>query len=445
MIISFSLLGITLGILFLLPAEVLLPVCTWAYGLLVLWRVFRRELVLMDLLVFGVYALLSFLHEVLGLKSVIPYMGTTFYFFISFGSIVGGLAGVPFTLYNPRSATPEDLRYHRVLSVAMGILYSGAFFSSWLLFPRPEYIWVPLVVVGVSTPLAILFAKKFGSIVTEFLQDSKVRFVSEPRILSKSFGNAKGMGRVHGRFACKEVVTPGDEAIYLDTLREGYREVYRNSGVKERMDYEQMWKEVEAEHLRFRAVSDCFVVMDTTTGQGVGTFRMVHSAPKLPLEACMPLTLDGLRRRGCRMGEAGRLSIVGVSGIDRGVVMNLLFHMLGPVVLTRGIHVVFTSALKWAVSTYERAGFMTHAKVVVDQEFLTEDRLCILPVQDDFSRKTSRLNDHRTPWASLLFLVYRGRLRFESTWMGRESFQRSDFSEGLLWLDLESPATTKAV
>ena len=161
MILSFGILALTFLVIFTVPTDYIAITNLYIYSILVLYRVYRNNMVLIDILLLSINAFISLSSYILKLDSILPYTGSIFYGFISVGSIIGAALSKPLTLFSAQNIPPEHMLYHRLLSASMGVLYLIPFYFSISLFPSPGYIYIPLIMIGIFTPLSIFLAKKF--------------------------------------------------------------------------------------------------------------------------------------------------------------------------------------------------------------------------------------------------------------------------------------------
>lgn len=408
-------LGITLSLLFFLPIELLSITGLYLYAILLLWRIYKKQVILLDIIVFCVYLAVSVGYYILGYKNLIIYMGTIFYASLSIFCILGGIFKVPFTVTNIKKMSKEDLTYHRVLSVVMGILYIPSLVTSIVLFPKASYIYLPLLLLLAAIPLSI-YSTKGVMFIIDLYCEGRERMLSRP-LVERYFGNSQGFYWIRSEFIGKEVVTESDERLFLDTLKKGYINVYEKSKLKSHGDYNRdyntFFSRIVDEYKKWKDRSNSFVVIERTSGKGVGTIRLVVDDERLPLEEYTPFTLENYRRLEIRVAEAGRLSIVGVPDVKKRTVFTMLYSMLATKILESDIELLFADALKAVVPIYKKSGFVVFPEPYQDLEFETEAYICCLNLPVILAQKGLFYDSlkNQSAWGKLLINLYKLKIR----------------------------------
>jgi hypothetical protein len=159
MILSLTVLLGLVAALFLLPLQVFLITAVYCYSMLILWRLYLKNIALLDIVVLIIYSAIAILYFLFGLKDIVPFTGSFFYGAIGLTSLVGGVIGRPFTLMKIGEKPKSEIIYHRLMNIIMGLLYSIALYLSIVLFPSSTYIIVPIVISIVAIPLSMVGAK----------------------------------------------------------------------------------------------------------------------------------------------------------------------------------------------------------------------------------------------------------------------------------------------
>ncbi len=409
--LSILMLGITLSLLFFLRVELLPITGLYLYAILLLWRIYKKQVVLLDIIVFCVYLAVSVGYYILGYKNMVTYMGTIFYASLSIFCILGGIFKVPFTVTNVKKISKEDLAYHRLLSVVMGILYIPSLLASIILFPKPSYIYLPLLLLLAAIPLSIYLTKGVMFII-DLYRERKDRMLSRP-LVERYFGNSQGFYWIGSEFIGKEVITESDERLFLDTLKKGYINIYKKSKLKLHGDYNTFFSRIADEYEKWKDSSSSFVVIERTSGKGVGTIRLVVDKERLPLEEYTPFTLENYRRLNIRVAEAGRLSIVGVPDVKKRIVFTMLYSMLATKILESDIELLFADALEAVVPIYEKSGFVVFPEPYQDLEFEAKAYICCLNPALILAQKGSFYDylKNQSSWGKLLVNLYKLRIR----------------------------------
>jgi hypothetical protein len=160
MILSFAVLFGLVAALFFLPIKVFLLTALYCYAMLNLWRVYTKNVTMLDLAVLAIYMVIAALYSIFGIKDIVPFTGSIFYGAIGLTSLVGGLIGRPFTLGKIGEKPKSQIILHRIMNVILGIFYMVALYFSIALFPVSTYIVVPLVISIVAIPMSMISAKR---------------------------------------------------------------------------------------------------------------------------------------------------------------------------------------------------------------------------------------------------------------------------------------------
>ena len=426
MLLSILMLGITLSLLFFLPIELLSITGLYIYAILLLWRMYKKQVVLLDVMIFCVYLAVSVGYYILGYKNIVTNMGTIFFAFLSVFCILGGIFKIPFTVTNIKKLSEEDLAYHRLLSVVMGILYIPSLVASITLFPRPSYIYLPLLLILVAIPLSIYLTKAIVFIID--LHREKKEIELKKPLVEKYFGNSQGIYWISSEFIGKEVVTESDERLFLDTLKKGYISVYEKSKLRFQEDYDTFFSRIVDEYKIWEDKSVSFVIVDKTTGKGVATMRLVIDKNKLPLEEYTPFTLDNYRKLNIRVAESGRFTIVGVPNVKRRVILMVFHYMIAWKAFSSDIELLFTDAIKHIVPIYEKLGFIVFPEPYQDLEFKVEAYICCLNFAEKFIQKdlVYEFLNKRSAWGKLLVALYTLRIKRKHLFDKIKVWKKSD-------------------
>lgn len=406
MLISYIILGLTVALLFVFPVEVLLPFTLALYSQLVLLRLYQRKYVKIDFIIFAIYFSMFFLYKVLKIDDILPYVGAMFYFFIGLAFLVSGVAARPITLADRSTKTAAEIDYHSFMDVVLGMFYLVCLYLSLSLMPQPAYIYLPLVLVAVSIPTAMILAKYLHQPYFGFYRDSKYRFIAVPQQKKAHFDNTKGFSFVIGDYIGKEVVSATDQEQYLEVLHRAYYDIYVQSKIQKQITYAEMWENMKIEHAALFASSTCFVVKNMKENACVGTLRIIHRAPKTQIETYTDLDFSAHRDRGLKVAEIGRFAIINTPGAERGMVLKLLFHLLGYTILRHKIDLAYTFAFNSTAKIYEKIGFKKYIELIYDEEFKMHGSLLGLNFRENFKAENSLVKNHASFWVSILLKFY---------------------------------------
>jgi hypothetical protein len=382
MYLSLLVLFLTLSLLFFLPVEYLSISGLYLTSLLLIIKSYKKEIILLDWIVFFVYLVMSIVYYLLSFDDIIPFMGSFFYGSIAFCSILGAIFSKPFTLVNGEDeVTQEDMLYHRTLSLIMGIIYIPAFVTSIVLFPSATYIYVPIIISIVAIPISI-FLTKYILQENPLIKDIFEFYKNRSKLID-FFDNKDGMYKIDGKYIGKEVISNGDRELFINVLRDKYYELYNQSSLKKEISYEEYFKRIEDEYKEWESNSSSFVVLNMITKKAVGSIRLVYKRDKLPVESFLPVSFDNFRKKNINCAEAGRLALLNLNGIERGKVFGMLHYLIGSRLYAKGIEILFTSAVRWQVSFYKKLNFIVVGEAYKDRETQTFDYLCLYNIPYD--------------------------------------------------------------
>ncbi|NLB64582.1 MAG: hypothetical protein GX801_10850 [Fibrobacter sp.] len=406
MLISYIILGFTIALLFVFPVEMLLPFTLAIYSQLVLFRLYQKKYIKIDFIIFAIYLSMFFMYKALKLDNILPYVGSLFYFFIGFSFLISGLIKNPLTITEKESKTAGEINYHSFMNVILGVFYLLCLYLSLSLMPKPSYIYMPLVLVVFSIPMSMLLTKYLNQPYFDFYYDTKFRLFQVKKAQKKHFGNAEGFGFIIGDYIGKEVISKSDHEKYLAVLKKAYYDLYVQSKVKKQDSYDVMWEEIRAEHKEISEFSTCFVVQNIKDGSSVGAIRLIHKKGKTQIEPFSGLDFTGLRDKGIKIAEIGRFAITCDDGASRGVVLKLLFHLLGYSILKNKVDIAYTFAFNTTTKIYEKIGFTKHKERIFDEEFLMDGNLLALNFRENFKSERSLIKAHQSFWANALMKYY---------------------------------------
>jgi hypothetical protein len=142
-----------LGLIFLLPAQIMIFTSLFISVLALIWddHFDRRNVI--NWIVLAVNVLVCTAYYVMGLESILPYIGYFFYGGIMIVAIASVVARRPMTL--PRKANDKwELRFHSYNTLVVAGFQLAALILSYALMPNILYIILPMVVsissVGLS-------------------------------------------------------------------------------------------------------------------------------------------------------------------------------------------------------------------------------------------------------------------------------------------------------
>ncbi len=215
MVISILAIFIVIALLFLLSIEVFLASAIYLYALLILMRAYKKNVNYLDVGVLLVYLFIGVLYFGFGFEQVIPYTGSIFYGALTIACFAGSIFGRPFTLSNIKQSSDEEIHYHRVMNLVMGVFYLGALFLSIFLFPSMMYIVMPLVLTAISIPGSIWLSRGILFLSQLRTEYHSYRNPDSFQLLDDLFGDHLGGFTIGERFAVKEVVTDQNRDLFL--------------------------------------------------------------------------------------------------------------------------------------------------------------------------------------------------------------------------------------
>lgn len=376
MILSFLLLGITTFLLFFIPLKYFLLCILYIYSLLVWYEVYRGNLNFLDLGVLSSYSVVAIVYYVLGYENILPFTGSFIYGTLGLACFLGAVFKKPFTAFS-KSLDEDEMRFHVVLNVVLGIVFVLALIFSVILFPNPAYIYMPLVFVGVGSFISIWFTKFVVIIWEVFGKLKKEGYLGDRKegreFLRRFVGNDKGLWVAGNDFIVKEVKSKKEEDIFYNTLRKGYLSVYLKSKKRKEKSYEEFFEEILVEIEKYKSRSLFFICLKVSTGESVGCIRVVFSDKwkykgNLPLEEFLPISLEEFRRRGYRICEVGRFVITAAPEEKGTVAFMIMGNMLIPLMGLKGIDVYVSDALEGVEELYKKLGFEMLEEKFFDKE-----------------------------------------------------------------------------
>lgn len=145
--------AIILGLIFVLPAQIMIFTGLFIAVLALIWDDHAQRRNVINWIVLAVNLLVCTAYYVMGVESILPYIGNFFYGGISLVSLLSVLVKRPMTL--PRKAKDHwELRFHTYNTLVVAAFQLAALALSFLLMPNILYIILPMVVsissVGLS-------------------------------------------------------------------------------------------------------------------------------------------------------------------------------------------------------------------------------------------------------------------------------------------------------
>lgn len=430
MVISILAIFIVIALLFLLSIEVFLASAIYLYALLILMRAYKKNVNYLDVGVLLVYLFIGVLYFGFGFEQVIPYTGSIFYGALTIACFAGSIFGRPFTLSNIKQSSDEEIHYHRVMNLVMGVFYLGALFLSIFLFPSMMYIVMPLVLTAISIPGSIWLSRGILFLSQLRTEYHSYRNPDSFQLLDDLFGDHLGGFTIGERFAVKEVVTDQNRDLFFDTLFRNYTGIYQRSELKDKITYEQFSDSIKEEFQKYADQSCAFVVIDRVTCKGVGTIRAVWS-DILPLEHYNPISLERLRKVPVKMAEIGRFSI-SMEGQEKSHILKVLLKTLFARLYLEGIELLLSVGTQEACFLYQKAGFKLMKKSFLDTEIGQPVNLCwfnlaFYSLRDKLPKKSFE-QMAKTPWARLFLLVYRLRISLKHFGKRAKLYRHADVS-----------------
>ncbi len=371
--------------LFFLPMDLYIVTVLALYGLVVIYEWAFKDIQVLDLAFFIIYIGINIIYYFLGFKNIVPFTGTLFYGVLFLVSFQGVITGKPWTLQKYRRWKKDLRESHLATAVIMSLGYGLALWFSLRLFPSSTYIWVPLVITGITVPLSIfaadLLVEWYWTLVAMIFTP-----LDQRRNIKAAFGSLRGFGASSGSYVAKEVVTDGDRDLFFKALCQGYSQIRHREGETPEVFEKNIREEYELHGERTFAA----VVLDTRTQKPVGTIRLVWakgSSHNLPLESFIPFT-PGVRGSGVRIGEVGRLAIL-ENGPGKARILELLIQLFIVKCLFLRIHTLYTDALGSAVPLYRKMGLMEKSGPFMDQEFHQESYLMELSIPKILTETTT--------------------------------------------------------
>ena len=94
------------------------------------------------------------------------------------------------------------------------------------------------------------------------------------------------------------------------------------------------------------------------------------------MEEYLPVSLGELRRKGVRLAEVGRLTIIAPE-LKKGRIAELMLgYTVIPLLYLKNIDVLFSDALSTVVKQYIKLGFKVFPKAFLDKETMQKSYLC---------------------------------------------------------------------
>lgn len=406
MVISWIFLIVSIITLFILPLQYVLIVLIFLFSVLVWYEIYKKGVSLLDVSMWITYTLIGIIYYFFRYENVLPYTGSIIYSVLSVASFLGLIFKRPFTMVNMKEGK-EELSKHMFISSFLGVVFLIALYLSVVLFPSSAYIYIPLIVSGVGSVVAVFLGKFLWKI---WMMVKELQKLYGKNIFHFSFRekNIK-RGKVcleSEKYTIK--VFLGDENLegkkeFFELLKKGYLSVYMKGDMRDEKSYESFFEEIRQEYEKFKDNSYVFVCYDNATKKGVGCIRFVISVEekRLPLEGFLNISLDFLREKGLRLCEVGRLAISG-EGAKRGEILEALGNMFVLFLVSKDIDVVFTAAVGETKNLYEKAGFHFIKREFFDQETLQKAELGFF----DTNSYLLRLEEKMTSKRKMVYLLW---------------------------------------
>lgn len=411
MLFSLVVLGLSLVTLFLIPLRYIILFLVYVYGVLVWYDFYKGRINLLNVSILGVYVVIGIFYYFVGWEDILPFTGSFVYGALFFASFLGVILRKPFTLPSriDKSSSNEmdkiSLKYHLILNVFLGTFFLISLVFSIVLFPRPSYIWIPIVICVVGSIFSIYIGKLLVKL-TNALDSLRIYYGGISKIFS--IWSESILLRV-GRFTVKQI-EENDREILNDVLRKGYVSVYMKSQLKASISYDEFIKSLREEDEILRRNSLFFVCLDETSNNPVGSVRVTFSdryeyVGSLGLEKCLGISLENFRKKGYRISEIGRLVIL-IEGIEKGKLFEVMIGLVVfPLLVLKGVDIVFVDALDETKGFYEKMGFRFFNTVFHDREIGQNTWIGYISTRDLIKSSKKRAHD-KLSLVEFLEIVY---------------------------------------
>lgn len=155
MFLTIAALIIPIILLFVADVQTFLATCLLTNGLVICYRIYRRENPISQVLLFAVYGLLLAIMAIGNSHRFEPFTGSFIYGSLALLSLIGCLT-TPWTLPASQAHNPQKRRQHRLGNAVLLVFNAGALWLSVSLFPNPLYIYLPLGLTALSIPTSRL-------------------------------------------------------------------------------------------------------------------------------------------------------------------------------------------------------------------------------------------------------------------------------------------------
>ena len=372
------LLFISISILLKAPTGVGLWVDLFLYISLVWYEYCHQKVKIENVILLLTYFILVFLYFVLNLPDVLPFTGIVVY------SVFGlNYARHFFLKSHPWELEQmKDAKWQTISGLYFGFCLV-CIYLSFALQPSPAYIYLPLLIFGISS----LLKKNIG--INHFKYE-KFGFQIEN-------------------------VTEKTLPLFHQVLTEVYRQVYVDIP-QPKPDFNDFNQGLLAE--KITSFDHLFLVRSIKKNEYVGCFKIIlDSHLGLPIEHELGLSLGGSRKARGKLAEIGRLSIRSAFRNDPHLI-DAIFRSIAFWCMTERVVLLFCQAIQKAAPLYKKMGFETYQdyhQPFMDKEFGIPCYAYFISIQKAI---TTALNKRRANVGEKtydLFKSYLNELKLEET------------------------------
>ncbi len=149
-----------LALIFILPGKIMVVTGLYISILTLLWDRFSANRSIVNWVVAMVNFSVCFAYYVLGLDSILPYMGNFFYSALAIVAIGSGIIGKPISLSRP-AVDKWELKFHVRSVYVVGAFQLIALALSIGLMPNIAYVILPMLVSVSSAALSFRLVKAY--------------------------------------------------------------------------------------------------------------------------------------------------------------------------------------------------------------------------------------------------------------------------------------------